>query len=90
MPPELMLLPPSVPLNIFDFACWARQTVAALTVVSAYKPIRPRPFRLDELRTGALRSRSSRCRRGRARSSASTGCCTGTSGVPRRRFAGSR
>lgn len=52
MPPEMMLLPPSVPLNIYDFACWARQTVAALTVVSAYKPIRPVRFTLDELRTG--------------------------------------
>ena len=52
MPPELMLLPPSVPLNIYDFACWARQTVAALTVVSAFKPIRPVRFTLDELRTG--------------------------------------
>jgi squalene-hopene/tetraprenyl-beta-curcumene cyclase len=53
MPPELMLLPPSVPLNIYDFACWARQTVAALTVVSAFKPIRPMRMTLDELRTGA-------------------------------------
>src|SRR6266542_1297161 len=52
MPPELMLLPPSVPLNIYDFACWARQTVAALTVVSAYRPIRPVRFALDELRSG--------------------------------------
>ena len=52
MPPEMMLLPPSVPLNIYDFACWARQTVAALTVVSAFKPIRPVRFTLDELRTG--------------------------------------
>jgi len=52
IPPELMLLPPSVPLNIYDFACWARQTVAALTVVSAYRPIRPVRFALDELRSG--------------------------------------
>ncbi len=40
MPPELMLLPPSVPLNIYDFACWARQTVVALTVISAHRPVR--------------------------------------------------
>ena len=52
IPPELVLLPPSVPLNIYDFACWARQTVVALTVVSAFKPIRPVRFGLDELRTG--------------------------------------
>src|SRR5579884_2588578 len=24
LPPEMMLLPPSVPLNVYDFACWAR------------------------------------------------------------------
>jgi len=52
IPPELILLPPRVPLNIYDFACWARQTVAGLTVVSAYRPIRPVPFGIDELRTG--------------------------------------
>ena len=27
-----------LPLNIYDFACWARQTVVALTVVSAHRP----------------------------------------------------
>ena len=52
MPPELIFLPPSVPLNIYDFACWARQTVAALTVVWAYRPVRPIPIGLDELRIG--------------------------------------
>ncbi len=51
--PEIMLLPSSVPLNIYDFACWGRQTVAALTVVAAYRPARPLPFRLDELHSGA-------------------------------------
>ena len=28
-----------VPLNIYDFGCWARQTVVALTVVSAHRPV---------------------------------------------------
>jgi squalene-hopene/tetraprenyl-beta-curcumene cyclase len=51
--PEIMLLPSSVPLNIYDFACWGRQTVAALTVVAAHRPARPLPFRLDELHGGA-------------------------------------
>ena len=37
MPPELIFLPPWFPLNIYDFACWARQTVAALAVVAAYR-----------------------------------------------------
>jgi squalene-hopene/tetraprenyl-beta-curcumene cyclase len=53
LPPEIMLLPPSVPLNIYDFACWARQTVVALTVVMSNRPSRPLPFGLEELE-GAL------------------------------------
>src|ERR1700739_205896 len=27
LPPEIVLLPSWVPLNVYDFACWARQTV---------------------------------------------------------------
>ena len=52
MPPELIFLPPWFPLNIYDFACWARQTVAALAVVASYRPARPFPVTIDELRTG--------------------------------------
>jgi squalene-hopene/tetraprenyl-beta-curcumene cyclase len=52
IPPELVYLPRWVPLNLYDFACWARQTIAALAVVSAYRPVRPTGFSLDELRTG--------------------------------------
>ncbi len=51
LPPELLLLPAWVPLNIYDFGCWARQTIAALTIVRAHKPVRAAPFPLDELRT---------------------------------------
>ncbi|MGD0196534.1 MAG: squalene--hopene cyclase [Solirubrobacteraceae bacterium] len=50
IPPELLLLPPWVPLNIYDFACWARQTVVALTLVISQRPVRPLPFAIDELR----------------------------------------
>jgi squalene-hopene/tetraprenyl-beta-curcumene cyclase len=49
LPPEIMLLGPKVPLNIYDFACWARQTVVALSVVMAFRPQHPLPFGLDEL-----------------------------------------
>ncbi len=49
LPPELMLLPSWVPLNIYDFACWARQTIVALSVVLTYQPCRPLPFSLEEL-----------------------------------------
>jgi squalene-hopene/tetraprenyl-beta-curcumene cyclase len=52
MPPELVFLPAWAPLNLYDFACWARQTVAALTVVWAYRPVREIPITLDEIRVG--------------------------------------
>ncbi|MBX5469640.1 MAG: squalene--hopene cyclase [Thermoleophilaceae bacterium] len=57
LPPELMFLPSWFPLNIYDFACWARQTIAALTIVRSYRPVRPLPFTLDELRVPAPRRR---------------------------------
>ncbi|MGR8007146.1 squalene--hopene cyclase [Streptomyces hypolithicus] len=51
LPPELIFLPSWVPLNIYGFGCWARQTIVPLTVVSAHRPVRPGPFTLDELHT---------------------------------------
>ncbi|WP_420638924.1 squalene--hopene cyclase [Candidatus Poriferisocius sp.] len=53
LPPEVILLPKQVPLNIYDFACWARQTVVALTVVGAHRPVHSMGISLDEIRTGA-------------------------------------
>jgi len=52
MPPELVLLPTWAPLNKYDWACWARQTVVPITVVATLRPVRPLPFTLAELRTG--------------------------------------
>src|SRR6266542_1273815 len=52
MPPEMILLPSWVPLNVYDFACWARQTIVPLTIVSALRPVRPIGFGLSELRAG--------------------------------------
>ncbi len=49
LPPEVILLPPSVPLNVYDFACWARQTIVALSIVKAHRPVRQLPFDLKEL-----------------------------------------
>ncbi len=63
LPPELVLLPRQAPLNIYDFACWARQTIVALSVVSAHRPCRELPFDLHELhgpRAWAPRRPSSR------------------------------
>jgi squalene-hopene/tetraprenyl-beta-curcumene cyclase len=53
LPPEAILLPPSVPLNVYDFACWARQTIVALSIVKAHRPVRPLPFDLGELHAPA-------------------------------------
>ncbi|NUK36772.1 squalene--hopene cyclase [Streptomyces lunaelactis] len=53
LPPELIFFPKWMPLNIYDFGCWARQTIVPLTVVSAKRPVRPAPFPLDELHTDA-------------------------------------
>jgi len=52
MPPEMIFLPKWFPLNIYDWGCWARQTVVPLTVVNAIRPVRPLPFGVDELRAG--------------------------------------
>jgi squalene-hopene/tetraprenyl-beta-curcumene cyclase len=52
IPPELILLPPRAPLNIYSFGCWARQTIVALSLVSALRPATTVPFGIDELRTG--------------------------------------
>jgi squalene-hopene/tetraprenyl-beta-curcumene cyclase len=54
MPPEIVLLPSWVPLNIYDWACWARQTVVPLTVVNSMRPVRPLPFTVAELRVGVM------------------------------------
>jgi squalene-hopene/tetraprenyl-beta-curcumene cyclase len=49
LPPEMIFLPSWFPLNVYDFACWARQTVVALAVVLPYRPRRSLPFGLEEL-----------------------------------------
>jgi squalene-hopene/tetraprenyl-beta-curcumene cyclase len=49
LPAEIVLLPSRCPLNVYDFACWARQTIVALSVVMAYRPVRALAFDLREL-----------------------------------------
>ncbi len=53
MPPELIYLPAWFPLNVYDWACWARQTIVPLTVVGSLRPSRPLPFGLAELHVPA-------------------------------------
>ncbi len=52
VPPEVVLLPRWAPLNIYDFACWARQTVVAIALVSAQRPVRPLGVEIPELFCG--------------------------------------
>jgi squalene-hopene/tetraprenyl-beta-curcumene cyclase len=53
MPPELIYLPSWMPLNVHDWACWARQTIVPLTIVGSLRPVRPLPFSLGELHPDA-------------------------------------
>ncbi len=39
MPPEAILLPQRSPLNIYEFASWARATIVPILVVSALRPV---------------------------------------------------
>src|SRR3989440_4263248 len=49
VPVELVLLPAGGPLSVYDFACWARQTMVALSVVEALQPVRPSSIDLGEI-----------------------------------------
>jgi squalene-hopene/tetraprenyl-beta-curcumene cyclase len=57
IPPEIVLLPAGGPFSVYDFSCWARQTVVALSVVMALRPVRPATIELTEIgaRPGARR-----------------------------------
>ncbi len=43
IPPELVLLKPELPLSVYSFGCWARQTLVALSIVMHYRPVRRLP-----------------------------------------------
>ena len=49
VPVELILLPSQGPLSVYDFACWARQTMVSLSVVEALRPVRPSAIDLSEI-----------------------------------------
>ncbi|MCM3925145.1 terpene cyclase/mutase family protein [Frankia sp. AiPs1] len=53
IPPELIFLPSWIPLNVYDFACWARQTIVALTIVGSLRPSHDLGFTIDELKVPA-------------------------------------
>jgi squalene-hopene/tetraprenyl-beta-curcumene cyclase len=58
IPPELIYLPSRFPLNIYDWGCWARQTIVALAVVQSFRPSRPIGISIDELKTGGPHGRA--------------------------------
>jgi len=51
MPPELMLLPSWFPINIYEFASWARATIVPLLIVMTQRPTCaiPNSAAIDEL-----------------------------------------
>ncbi|HEX6965203.1 MAG TPA: squalene--hopene cyclase [Gemmatimonadaceae bacterium] len=57
MPPELIYLPPWTPFNLYDFSCWARGTIAPLTIVIARRPVRELGVDLPELVVDGARVR---------------------------------
>ena len=59
LPPEQILLPPRAPLSVYSFGCWARQTIVALSVVTALAPSRAgRLRRSTSCKTGAAPRRA--------------------------------
>ncbi|HEX6537732.1 MAG TPA: squalene--hopene cyclase [Candidatus Dormibacteraeota bacterium] len=49
LPPELIAFPPQLPFNLYDFACWARQTVAPLLLVCSRRPVRDLGVEVGEI-----------------------------------------
>ena len=39
LPPEMVLLPPWFPMNLYDFSSWARSTMLPLSIVFTQKPV---------------------------------------------------
>ncbi len=64
MPPELIYFPAWFPFNVYDWACWARQTIVPLTVVGSMRPVKKLPFSLAELHAPGAASASAPPARG--------------------------
>ncbi|MGX7681116.1 squalene--hopene cyclase [Jatrophihabitans sp. DSM 45814] len=54
IPPEMIRIPKWAPLNVYDWGCWARQTIVALAVVSSQRPVAELGFTVSELRTNLV------------------------------------
>jgi squalene-hopene/tetraprenyl-beta-curcumene cyclase len=60
VPVELILLPPWAPFSVYDFGCWARQTIVPLSAVMALRPVRSTDVDLSEIGARAGETRSPR------------------------------
>ncbi|HXO17834.1 MAG TPA: hydroxysqualene dehydroxylase HpnE, partial [Candidatus Dormibacteraeota bacterium] len=49
LPPELVDFPLWMPFNLYDFSCWARGTVAPLTIVVSKRPVRELGIDVSEI-----------------------------------------
>ncbi|MGH7326941.1 MAG: squalene--hopene cyclase, partial [Polyangiaceae bacterium] len=49
LPPEIIFFSPQMPFNLYDFSCWARGTIAPLTIVVSRRPVRPLGIDVSEL-----------------------------------------
>ncbi|MGH7683307.1 MAG: squalene--hopene cyclase [Vulcanimicrobiaceae bacterium] len=58
--PEIVFFPPWMPFNLYDFSCWARGTIAPLTIVISRRPIRPLGIDIDEIYVEHNRHRTRR------------------------------
>jgi squalene-hopene/tetraprenyl-beta-curcumene cyclase len=58
LPPEIVFFPPWMPFNLYDFSCWARGTIAPLTVVVSRRPVRPLGIDVDEIYVDRNRHRT--------------------------------
>ena len=58
LPPEIIFFSPWMPFNLYDFSCWARGTIAPLTIVISRRPVRPLGVDVDEIYVEHNRART--------------------------------
>ncbi len=62
LPPEIAYFPLWMPFNLYDFACWARGTVAPLTIVVSKKPVRELGVDVSEIELSGTQEELDRVR----------------------------
>ena len=51
LPPEMILVPPTLPFNVYDFSAWSRPTIVPMMIILSHRPHCPVPdwANIDEL-----------------------------------------